>query len=75
MRNSHARLTAALLGERHFLAVCPSHGIQPHYTSSGRCMVCAAKAKDPAKQAAYWAAKRDQINADRRAKRSNHAAA
>lgn len=54
MKNAAARHAARAIGARHFVAPCPTHGQARHYTSSGRCMQCAAGAKDPARQAAYW---------------------
>lgn len=67
MRNKALRLAACEAGVSKFIAVCPHHGERMHYTSSGRCMQCAAEAKDPAKQARYWGASADTINAARRA--------
>lgn len=68
MRLNHAlRAAAEAAGLRHFIAHCPQHGEQRHYTSSGRCMQCAAEAKDPETQARYWAAAGGKINEKRRA--------
>lgn len=44
---------------------CKEHGGE-HYTTSGRCCECTRKAKDPAKQAAYWARRKEAINQRRR---------
>ena len=67
MRQNHAiRAAAEAAGLRHFIARCPKHGEQRHYTSSGRCMQCAAQAKDPETQARYWATVGEAINAKRR---------
>lgn len=47
---------------------CPLHRGE-HYTTSGRCVECTRLAKEPAKQARYWAEHADVINAARRDKR------
>jgi len=54
-------------------APCPVHGGE-HYTASGRCVECTKLAKEPAKQARYWAANADIINAKRREQRRGRGA-
>ena len=66
MRNRELRQAARAAGLRHFIARCPRHGEARHYTSSGRCMQCAAAANDPARQAEYWATVAPEINRKRR---------
>lgn len=66
MRNREIREAARRDGVLHFIAICPRHGESRHYTSSGRCIRCAAGAKDPEKQAAYWATVKDEINQKKR---------
>lgn len=45
---------------------CEKHPNSKHYSTSGRCCECAKLAKDPEKQAAYWAANKEKINAKRK---------
>jgi hypothetical protein len=65
--NHPARLKAQEEGNTHFLADCQHHGEwSKHYVSSGRCVACTAAAKEPSKQAQYWAENKEWINAKRR---------
>lgn len=52
---------------------CPLHRGE-HYTASGRCVECTRLAKEPAKQAQYWAEHSADINRKRREQRRGRGA-
>ena len=69
MLREEGRIARETTGATRFLPSanhrCKLHGGE-HYTTSGRCCECTRKAKDPAKQAAYWAAHKEEINRRKR---------
>lgn len=63
------RIARETTGAKRFLPSvnhrCKEHNGE-HYTASGRCCECTRQAKDPAKQAAYWAKQKEEINRRKR---------
>lgn len=68
MNNTQLAAAAKAAGKTRFLSVCKKHGAGDFWAASKRCVRCAAEAKTPEIQSAYWNKNKAAIAARRKKK-------